>query len=145
MSILVAEDDPTSARVIELTLKKYGYTCHIAENGKIALNYLLETPQVKLVITDIMMPEMDGIQLLTQIKSTRELQNIPIMMCTTQADIDTVKQAVKTGCIDYIVKPVNPLQLLRKIERIMEKGWIGLLMPKLFKAFPKCWRKKLLL
>lgn len=121
MNILVAEDDPTSARVIELTLKKYGYACHLAENGKIALNYLFETPQVKMVITDIMMPEMDGIELLHQMKNIRELQNIPIIMCTTKADVDTVKNAVKSGCTDYVVKPINPLQLLRKIERILEK------------------------
>lgn len=121
MSIVVAEDDVTSARVIELTLKKYGYKYFIAENGKIALDYLYRTPQVRLVISDIMMPDMDGMELLAQMKGTRELQNIPIMMCTTKADMDTVRQAVKSGCVDYVVKPINPLQLLRKIERVLEK------------------------
>lgn len=121
MSIVVAEDDVTSARVIELTLKKYGYKYFIAENGKIALDYLERTPQVRLVISDIMMPEMDGMELLAQMKGTRELQNIPIIMCTTKADMDTVKRAVQSGCTDYVVKPINPLQLLRKIERVLEK------------------------
>lgn len=121
MSILVAEDDVTSARVVELTLKKYGYQYFIAENGRIALDYLYRTPQVRLVISDIMMPDMNGMELLAKMKGTRELQNTPIIMCTTKADMDTVKQAVKSGCADYVVKPINPLQLLKKIDRVMEK------------------------
>lgn len=120
MSILVAEDDKTSAKVFELTLKKYGYNFILAENGKVALHSLYESPHIRLIITDIMMPEMDGLELLQEIKKTRELQRIPIIMCTTKADIETVKKAVKSGCSDYIVKPINPLQLLKKIERVME-------------------------
>lgn len=120
MTILVAEDDKTSAKVFELTLKKYGYKYILAENGKVALHNLYESPHISLIITDIMMPEMDGLELLQEIKKTRELQRLPIIMCTTKADIETVKNAVKSGCSDYLVKPINPLQLLRKIERVME-------------------------
>lgn len=121
MSILVAEDDKTSARVIELVLKKYGYKYILAENGREALDFLFKSPQTRLIITDIMMPEMDGLELLSKVKETRELQHLPIIMCTTKADVETVKRAVKTGCTDYIVKPISPLQLLQKIERVMEK------------------------
>ncbi|MCP4218263.1 MAG: response regulator [bacterium] len=122
MSILIAEDDVTSAKIIEIILKKYGFKYHLAENGKIALNYLLANPQVTLLISDIMMPEMDGLQLLAKIRSTRELKNTPAIMCTTKSDVATVKTAVKSGCVDYVVKPLNPLQLLRKIENILDKA-----------------------
>lgn len=73
-----------------------------------------------MVISDIMMPDMDGLEMLQRMKSSREFQLIPVIMTTTHADVDTVKQAVKLGCRDYIIKPVNPLQLMKKIERIME-------------------------
>ncbi len=127
MSILIVEDDMTSARIIELILKKHGYNYHVAENGREALDHLLVTPHVRLVVSDIMMPEMDGLELLDNLKHTREFQDIPVIMCTTHADIEIVKQAVKTGCGDYIIKPVNPLQLLRKIERLLEQDTPALL------------------
>lgn len=120
MSILIVEDDRTSSRIIELTLKKYGYSYYLAENGHSGLSRLSSAPEILLVISDIMMPDMDGLEMLQRMKSSREFQNIPVIMSTTRADVDTVKSAVKLGCRDYIIKPVNPLQLMKKIERIME-------------------------
>jgi DNA-binding NtrC family response regulator len=120
MSVLIVEDDVTSAKIIELTLKRYGYSYHLSENGYAALSHLANNIDVKLVVSDIMMPDMDGLELLSKMKAAREMQGIPVIMCTTKADVDTVKQAVKLGCNDYIIKPVNPLQLIKKIERILE-------------------------
>ncbi|MCP5051941.1 MAG: response regulator [bacterium] len=120
MNILIVEDDRTSARIIELTLKRYGYKYHLAENGHSALSQLSNSIEIQLVVSDIMMPDMDGLELLTKMKNLRELQKMPVIMCTTRADVETVKRAVKLGCNDYIIKPVNPLQLLKKIERILE-------------------------
>jgi DNA-binding response OmpR family regulator len=119
MSILIVEDDPTSARIVELTLKRYGYKYYLAENGHAALSQLSNSIDIRLVISDIMMPDMDGLELLTRMKKMRELHNMPVIMCTTKADVETVKKAVKLGCKDYVIKPVNPLQMLKKIERIM--------------------------
>ncbi len=120
MSILIVEDDKTSSRIIELTLKRYGYSYYVTENGHSALSRLSASPEILLVISDIMMPDMDGLEMLQRMKSAREFQKIPVIMSTTRADVDTVKQAVKLGCRDYVIKPVNPLQLMKKIERIME-------------------------
>ncbi len=121
MSILIVEDDKTSARVIEIILKKYGFVYHTVENGSLALDYMLVNPDIRLVISDIMMPVMDGLQLLTELKKAREFANTPVIMCTTKADVDTVKRAVRSGCDDYVIKPINPLQMLRKVEQILEQ------------------------
>jgi DNA-binding response OmpR family regulator len=120
MSILIVEDDATSAKIIELTLKRYGYSYHLSENGYAALSHLTNHIDVRMVISDIMMPDMDGLELLSKMKSARELQQLPVIMCTTKADVETVKKAVKLGCNDYIIKPVNPLQLIKKVENILE-------------------------
>ena len=113
MSVLIVEDNPISARVFEGTLRRNGYTTIVAENGKLALERLEAMPDIQLVITDVIMPEMGALQLLKEIRENPELAYIPVVICSSSAEMDNVKQAAKKGCKRYILKPVIAQQLMQ--------------------------------
>ncbi len=120
MSILIVEDNPVSARMLEVTLQKNGYSTVRARTGREALDELREHgSQIEMVITDIMMPEMDGLELFSAIRSNPKWQSLPVVVASAAADAESVSRAVRLGCEDYILKPINTAQLLEKVRGIM--------------------------
>ncbi len=119
MSILIVEDNPVSVKVLDLNLRKQGYDTVMAKSGIEALEKMESDPDIELIISDIMMPEMNGIQLLGKIKTNPNWQDIPVIMCTAMADMDVVKKAVEMGCKHYVVKPLNIGQMLAKVKEVL--------------------------
>jgi CheY-like chemotaxis protein len=115
MSILIVDDNRVSLKIIELNLRKHRHKTITTKSGKEAFEILMSNPDIRLVIADIMMPEMDGLELLERIKKNLELQSIPVIICTALKDIETVQKAIRLGCRHYITKPVNPGQLQQKV------------------------------
>ena len=110
--ILVAEDDKNTRRLMEAVLKEHGYHPILACDGLEALK-LLDTHHVDLVILDIMMPGMDGMEMCRKI---RETNNIPIIMLSAKsADLDKIL-GLGTGADDYVTKPFNPLELTARVK-----------------------------
>jgi CheY-like chemotaxis protein len=115
--ILIAEDDDGHARLIELNLTRGGLNNKIQRfnNGQAVLDFLfrrgsephraLDTPY--LLLLDIHMPRLDGVEVLRRIKEHRQLRKIPVMMLTTTDDPREVERCHAIGCSSYIVKPVN--------------------------------------
>ncbi|MCL1988806.1 MAG: response regulator [Firmicutes bacterium] len=101
--IVIAEDMEENRLILEAILGDT-YDLDIAENGKKALEILQTKPNPALVISDVMMPEMDGFELLTAIKSDSELHNIPVILITSVAEED---KGLAAGAIDFIAKPFN--------------------------------------
>jgi CheY-like chemotaxis protein len=120
MSILIVEDNLITAKVLKINLQKNAYQTILAQSGKEALEHLTSTPQIQLIIADIMMPEMDGIEFLKKIKEHPEWKNIPIIMCSCLADMETIKKAVDAGCRYYIIKPFKREHLLAKVRETLE-------------------------
>jgi len=120
MSILIVEDNPVSARILEIILQKHGYQTIIASTGRQALECLKNTTTIRLVITDINMPEMDGLELLRTIKESPYWKEIPTIMLTALSDIEVVKEAIALGCRHYIIKPIKELSLLQKVHETLE-------------------------
>jgi CheY-like chemotaxis protein len=120
MSILIVEDNPINAKVIEFNLQNQGYQTILAQNAKKALEHLTSEPRIRLIIADIMMPEMNGLEFLTKIKERPEWKDIPVIMCSALADIETVKKAVEAGCKHYLIKPVKKEHLLAKVRDTLE-------------------------
>jgi CheY-like chemotaxis protein len=92
MSILIVEDNPINDKILEVNLQNKGYQTILAQSAKKALELLTSAPQIQLIIADIMMPEMDGLELLAKIKEQPEWRDIPVIMCSALADIETVKR-----------------------------------------------------
>lgn len=126
MKILIAEDDYVSREFLMNFLSKYG-TCDITVNGKEAVEAFMISLELEeyydLICLDIMMPELDGMEVLRVIKDMELVKEIPeenkskIIMMTALSDVKTVKSTYKDGSHAYAVKPLDT----EKIEKVMKK------------------------
>lgn len=112
MNILVCDDDKEIVEALGIYLKNEGYTVHPAHNGAEALA-VLERENVHLVIMDLMMPVMDGLQATLHL---RQSHNVPVIMLTARTeDTDTIL-GLSLGADDYIAKPFKPLELMARVR-----------------------------
>jgi len=116
--ILIVEDDPTVGESLSNLLKKRGYEILLASHGREALNRFRQEI-VDLVITDLVMPKMDGIELLENIKRLRP--ETEVIVISAQGTIEKAVQAMKLGAFDFIEKPINPRVISLLVERALEK------------------------
>ena len=86
MTVLIVEDYDITARVVEMLLKKNGFEAVISRNAKEALNYFENAPQITAAIVDIMMPEMDGFELVQRVREMDAYMDLPIVMCSALSD-----------------------------------------------------------
>lgn len=114
--ILIAEDDLGHARLVEKNLRRAGLhnTIQRFDNGQAVLDFLFRRGELQrppdtpyLLLLDIRMPQVDGVEVLRQIKADGELRKIPVIMLTTTDDPREVERCHAIGCSNYIVKPVN--------------------------------------
>ncbi len=124
MKILVVDDDKTTRKLLSLFLKAKGYEVVAAENGLDAMEKL-GTENINLVVTDMNMPYMDGIEFIRNLRSDDNWKNIPIVMVTTEADDEERKKAMEAGADDYLVKPANAEQITDSIKKILKKLFRG--------------------
>jgi len=103
-TILAVDDEPNMRRLLEIGLKQAGYKTLTAANGQAALE-TLNAEQVDLVVSDLHMPGMNGLELLKQVKSDNEA--LPFIMVTAQGEIATAVEAMKLGAVDYILRPFD--------------------------------------
>ena len=118
-TILLVEDNLELQDYIRLILKEK-YNVITAENGQAALNCLLKTANCKLVISDLMMPVMDGYQLLEKLKANDATRHIPVIMLTARADAKDKLKALRLGVDDYLLKPFEEEELLARIDNLLK-------------------------
>lgn len=117
MKILLVEDEESVRRFIKVYLEFEGFQVVEAGNGREALEKVREESP-DLVVTDIMMPEMDGIQFYKAMKESEGTRAIPIIVLTVRNSFDDVQQAYLTGIEEYLTKPFDPKLLVEKIHEI---------------------------
>ncbi len=113
MRILLAEDEIALARAVARILEKNSYSTDIVHNGMDALSYL-ETGSYDIAILDIMMPKMDGIQVLQNLRAKGNM--IPVIMLTAKSEIDDKVFGLDCGANDYMTKPFDTKELLARIR-----------------------------
>ncbi len=118
IEILIVEDSPTQAEQLKYILEQHGYKVSAANNGKQALA-LLDKHKPTLVISDIVMPEMDGYELCRQIKSKATADDVPVILLTSLSDAEDVLEGLACGADNFITKPYNEEYLLSSIEQIL--------------------------
>ncbi len=117
ISILLADDDDALRRVIQYKLEQEGYKVTTVNNGEKALSEL-ESKQFDLVLSDIKMPKLTGVQLLEQVKKIQP--TLEVILMTAFADLSQAVQAVKLGAFDYLTKPFEDDQLIIAIEKALK-------------------------
>jgi len=126
-SILIVDDCRTTRKIIASYLKGAGYNMITAANGVEAIEKLVGT-KVDFVITDLNMPQMDGIELLRWIRSNATFRHLPLAILTTdQADLSRVK-AISTGASAYLTKPITKELLINEVRQIAEANKVGILL-----------------
>jgi len=110
--VLICDDDKEIAGAIAVYLGNEGYKTHLAYNGKEALT-VLEEHDIKLIIMDIMMPELDGLSATMEVRRSR---NIPIIMLSAKSEDTDKIIGLSAGADDYVTKPFNPLELIARVK-----------------------------
>ncbi len=113
--ILLAEDEPHIARLVVFKLEREGYEVIWAKDGGEALESIKKN-RPDLVLLDVMMPVMDGFDVLKKIKEDERLWKIPVIMLTAKGQIKDVEKGFDLGSDDYIVKPFRPDELVARIK-----------------------------
>ena len=121
-AILLVDDNEVSAEIMGSILEDLGHTIALAGNGKEALNLLKSEPSVKLVITDLAMPEMDGLELIRHINNSDKFKDVQVMLLTGSEDEGLVRKAAEVGCTNYLVKPVHPKLLVERVQKMLGPG-----------------------
>jgi len=116
--ILIIEDDRIVWKLIEYRLKKDKHFLIWANDGLKAME-ILETIKPDLIISDIMVPYMDGIQILKKIKAMDELKDIPVIMLSSKAQEEDIVLGLELGAQDYIVKPFSPSELILRVNKAL--------------------------
>lgn len=119
MSILIVDDNEIIRILIEKMLRANHHSTVTASNGQEALDILSSPSDIRLVIADIMMPGITGLELLKQMKASPLLKDIPVILCSVLADIENVRQGALLGCHSYLVKPLQRDLLLQKIAQAL--------------------------
>jgi CheY-like chemotaxis protein len=119
MSILIVEDNSVNARLLALILNAQGYQTVVAGNGKEALATVSETADIQLIITDYLMPEMDGLEFIVKVRALPAFNNVPIIVASAQGDFETVKRAQGLQCDGFLVKPIDKRQLIKRVEQLL--------------------------
>jgi two-component system chemotaxis response regulator CheY len=118
-SILAVDDSPSMRQMVSYALENAGYEVVLASDGKLALE-IAEKTRVNLVITDVNMPNMDGISLVRQLRKLRDYKFTPILILTTESSQEKKKMGKEAGATGWIVKPFDPDQLLNTLQRVLD-------------------------
>jgi len=119
--ILVVDDEPHILKMVEFKLKNLGHEVISATDGGQALD-MVSTKKPDLVLLDVMMPVMDGFQVLEKLKAQEETKEIPVIMLTARGQERDVVRGVETGADDYVVKPFSFPELIARVNRALSKG-----------------------
>jgi len=118
--LLVVDDDAENRQVLSRRLIKQGHEVRTASNGPDALHLMTETA-FEVVLLDIMMPDMDGYEVLGRIKGDRRMQHIPVIMISAIDEVQSVVRCIEAGAEDYLAKPFDPTLLKARIGASLEK------------------------
>lgn len=121
--ILIVDDEPFNRDTLEQELDDLGYATVSAANGRQALD-MVEIASPDLILLDIMMPEMDGFEVLTRLKANDSHRDIPVIVISALSDLESIIKGIKLGAEDYLPKPFNEVLLRARIEAgLSKKRW----------------------
>jgi class 3 adenylate cyclase len=118
--VLVVDDNEVNRDLLSRRLQRQGHIVEVAENGRLALEKA-RSQEFDLILLDIMMPEMNGYEVLAHLKADTDLRHIPVIMISALDDLDSIVRCIELGAEDYLSKPFNPILLKARIGACLEK------------------------
>jgi putative two-component system response regulator len=119
--ILLIEDDLVTCHIMTALLKRLRHPHVVAHDGAEAIELVSKYP-IDLMIADLMLPDINGLDLIEQILVKPHLQDIPVMFCTANADPKTVERALAVGAVDFVKKPINVDSFAGRVERALKRA-----------------------
>ena len=118
-SILVVDDDNLTVEILRFYLEREGYGVVRAKDGRELQEMLATMPPPKLILLDIILPYVDGFQLIKEIRETSEWSEVPVLMLTSKENEEDIIRALDAGANDYIKKPFQPNELMARLRRFL--------------------------
>ena len=119
-TILIVDDNRVNSLLLSRGLEQQGHTVVFAEHGREALDSL-RRQDFDLILLDVLMPELDGYQVLAELKLDPHLRDLPVLMTSSLDELDSVVKCIEMGAEDYLTKPINPVLLNARITASLEK------------------------
>jgi two-component system phosphate regulon response regulator PhoB len=117
-TVLVVEDEPAISNLVALHLEQSGFEAVVAGDGTRALN-LIEKKPPSLVLLDIMLPDIDGLEILRRLRSEAKTAQLPVILLTARAEEGDRVLGLEIGADDYVVKPFSPRELMLRVEKLI--------------------------
>jgi two-component system chemotaxis response regulator CheY len=117
-NLLIVDDSTSMRQMVAFALTGGGFSVREAEDGQAALD-IARTQRFDAVVTDVNMPRMDGITLVSELRSLPSYRLTPVLLLTTESSMDKKMEGKKAGATGWIVKPFNPAQLLATLARVL--------------------------
>jgi DNA-binding response OmpR family regulator len=118
---LVAEDDEQLAYILRFILEREGFEVHAAPDGRTAKELISTLQPPAIVILDVMLPHVNGYELLAQLRATASWRAVPVIMLTARSQEQDIVRGLEAGANDYMVKPFKPEELRARIRRLLKK------------------------
>ena len=118
---LVVEDDEHIAQLLKFMLERAGYRVELARDGRVAQNFIASQPAPAVALFDLMLPFVDGLQLVGLVRQQPGWEQVPVLMLTAKTQERDIVRALDAGANDYIVKPFQPDELLARLRRFARR------------------------
>jgi len=121
LSVLVVDDDPVILRLLQVNFDLEGIKVTTAVDGEEGLK-VIESNRPDLVISDIMMPKVNGLELLAALRSSPDTAAMPVILLSAKAQVADVQRGLELGADDYVTKPFDPLELIDRVYKVLAKS-----------------------
>jgi DNA-binding response OmpR family regulator len=118
-TVLVVDDDPVILKLLEVNFEMEGFTVLVARDGEEGIE-VARADQPDLIVSDIMMPKVSGLELVIALKADSTTNEIPIILLSAKAQNADVRSGLDAGADDYVTKPFEPLDLVDRVNRLLE-------------------------
>jgi DNA-binding response OmpR family regulator len=119
-TVLVVDDDPVILKLLEVNFEMEGFTVLVARDGEEGIQ-VARTDRPDLVVSDIMMPKVSGLELVTALKADPATSEIPIILLSAKAQNADVRSGLDAGADDYVTKPFEPLDLVERVNELLSR------------------------
>lgn len=118
--ILIADDEPDIVRLLEFVLRRKGFDVISVHNGEAVVG-LAEEEMPDLILLDVLMPVVDGLEVCRRLKKNSKIRGIPVAMLSAKSQKTEIKEGLEMGAVEYICKPFDPKEMVARVARIIEE------------------------